>query len=314
MTIEGNRTPRTFSLAAGIIGCCLFSFSVMPISQADTLTLGFREFPNDLDLLRSHELVAQVARAGIVQTLVNRNDGPLPYRLGLADSMSVGADRKMWSFRIRSGAKFHDGHLVGADDVVFSLNRCAASGELSSVARIEARRVDRAQGGAENWVDVGVDETRQTLSDQAASGEQPPRKAGFSPVALSNCPVIERSSSELFGSVLGTGSNLVSLGAYFISDFSSGREITLNKYNQVSQEGASQIVLRGFKDSLHGLTALRSGTVDALFEPSQEVIEKAQKDQTLELVDCLSGKLVLRRGFEFNCKAGVNLSKLRYIG
>ena len=66
---------------------------------------------------------------------------------GLAASWKLTADATVWEFKLRPGVKFHDGSLLTADDVVFSLKRAQAPTSalkslLTSVA--EARRVSQA--------------------------------------------------------------------------------------------------------------------------------------------------------------------------
>ncbi|MGB8180659.1 MAG: ABC transporter substrate-binding protein, partial [Acidimicrobiales bacterium] len=51
----------------------------------------------------------------------------------LAESHSVSADGKTWTFKLRPGVEFSDGKALTADDVVFSINRARkdANGPLS---------------------------------------------------------------------------------------------------------------------------------------------------------------------------------------
>lgn len=45
---------------------------------------------------------------------------------GIAESWSISADGKTWTFKIRQGVKFHSGNPVTADDVVWSFKRLVA--------------------------------------------------------------------------------------------------------------------------------------------------------------------------------------------
>jgi len=44
------------------------------------------------------------------------------YKLGLAESVNVSEDRKVWTFKLHDGAKFQDGQPLTAEDVAFSFN------------------------------------------------------------------------------------------------------------------------------------------------------------------------------------------------
>ena len=44
----------------------------------------------------------------------------------LAESWTIAPDGKSYTFKLRSGVKFHDGGALTAEDVVFSLDRTLA--------------------------------------------------------------------------------------------------------------------------------------------------------------------------------------------
>ncbi len=64
--------------------------------------------------------------------ILRSNDGKL--QPGLATSWKLASDPSIWEFKLRPGVKFHDGSLLTADDVVFSLKRAQApSSQLKSL-------------------------------------------------------------------------------------------------------------------------------------------------------------------------------------
>ena len=81
----------------------------------------------DLDSLDPHKAVA----AGTREVLYNIFEGLVkPDKDGklvpaVAESYEISADGKTYTFVLRDGVKFHNGGTVTADDVVYSLNRCA---------------------------------------------------------------------------------------------------------------------------------------------------------------------------------------------
>ena len=81
----------------------------------------------DLDSLDPHKAVA----AGTREVLYNIFEGLVkPDKDGklvpaVAESYELSADGKTYTFVLRDGVKFHNGETVTADDVVYSLNRCA---------------------------------------------------------------------------------------------------------------------------------------------------------------------------------------------
>ena len=81
----------------------------------------------DLDSLDPHKAVAAGTREvlyNIFEGLVKSDkDGKLVP--AVAESYEISADGTKYTFVLRSGVKFHNGETVTADDVVYSLNRCA---------------------------------------------------------------------------------------------------------------------------------------------------------------------------------------------
>ncbi|MFF2091755.1 ABC transporter substrate-binding protein [Paenibacillus sp. NPDC058174] len=103
--------------------------------------------PQDLDYLDPHLAVA----AGTQEVLFNVFEGLLkPNEKGelypaIAESYEVSPDGRVYTFKLRSGVKFHNGNAVTAEDVKFSYDRLAgtATGKplspaFNSVESIEA--------------------------------------------------------------------------------------------------------------------------------------------------------------------------------
>jgi peptide/nickel transport system substrate-binding protein len=81
----------------------------------------------DLDSLDPHKAVA----AGTKEVLFNVFEGLVkPDKDGnlvpaVAESYEISTDGKVYTFKLRPDVKFHNGQLVTADDIVYSLKRCA---------------------------------------------------------------------------------------------------------------------------------------------------------------------------------------------
>jgi len=102
-----------------------------PEDQADggAVVVGITQ---DLDSLDPHKAVA----AGTREVLYNIFEGLVkPDKDGklvpaVAESYEISPDGKTYTFVLRDGVRFHNGETVTAEDVVYSLNRCA--GRLES--------------------------------------------------------------------------------------------------------------------------------------------------------------------------------------
>lgn len=93
--------------------------------DSSSITVGI---PQDLeDSLDPHKAVA----AGTKEILFNLYDGLVKvtstgdYIPAVAESYEVSEDAKTYTFVLRDGVKFHDGATVTAEDVKYSIDRCA---------------------------------------------------------------------------------------------------------------------------------------------------------------------------------------------
>ena len=92
--------------------------------ESSQITIGI---PQDVDSLDPHKAVA----AGTKEVLFNVFEGLVkPDSEGnlndaVAESHTISEDGKVYTFTLRDGVKFHDGTTVTAEDVKYSIDRCA---------------------------------------------------------------------------------------------------------------------------------------------------------------------------------------------
>ncbi|MDD2969684.1 MAG: ABC transporter substrate-binding protein, partial [Lachnospiraceae bacterium] len=104
--------------------------------NSSTITVGI---PQDIeDSLDPHKAVA----AGTKEVLFNVYEGLVkPDSAGnlnpaIASGYTISEDGRTYTFKLREGVKFHDGTLLSADDVKYSIERCMDDG--SGTALVEA--------------------------------------------------------------------------------------------------------------------------------------------------------------------------------
>jgi peptide/nickel transport system substrate-binding protein len=109
-------------LIATMLTACLVQASLV---QAETVRWARSADPATLD--------PHAVNTGTNFTLLHQIYEPLIIRLpdsklqgAIATSWGLTADPSVWEFKLRPGVKFHDGALLTADDVVFSLKRAQA--------------------------------------------------------------------------------------------------------------------------------------------------------------------------------------------
>ena len=126
-------------LGTVLSGCGDGSAAQTQKSRADTneLVVGIAQ---DLDdSLDPHKTV----KAGTREVMFNVFEGlmkPTPngdLTPAIAESYEVSEDRMTYTFHLREGVRFHNGETVTAEDVVYSIQRCAAATE-TGIVQVEA--------------------------------------------------------------------------------------------------------------------------------------------------------------------------------
>jgi len=85
----------------------------------------------------------------------------------------------------------------------------------------------------------------------------------------------------------------------------------VGRVEQVDVAGSSALALRSYSDPARGLTALREGTVVALFTENAEVLNKAAGDETLVAMQCGGASVIRRRDLIFSCDPSIDVAHLR---
>ena len=158
-------------LCAALTGCGGGSTEQTPAEKepstpdapvANEITVGIAQ---DLDdSLDPHKTV----KAGTREVMFNVFEGlvkPTPdgdLTPAVAENYTVSEDRLTYTFTLREGVKFHNGDTVTAEDVVYSINRCAAATE-TGIVQVEAFSVIQSM--------EAVDERTVTITIAEPSNE-----------------------------------------------------------------------------------------------------------------------------------------------
>ncbi|WP_080834463.1 ABC transporter substrate-binding protein [Cohnella massiliensis] len=211
----------------------------------------------DLDFLDPHLAVA----AGTNEVLFNLFEGLLkPNEKGellpaLAESYDVSSDGLIYTFKIRSGVKFHNGQTLTSTDVKYSYARLAG-------------------------LDTG--KPLQTSFEGVKSVEAP----DDSTVVIT---LKERSSSfltALTSAVIPNGyqdsnKNPVGTGPFKFKSYTPGQGMVVEKFAGYWQKGVpslDEVDFRIITDPQAGLLALKSGEVDIYPRIGTEQLEEVSKD------------------------------------
>src|SRR5918998_1812212 len=119
-------------------------------SKKDTLVFGVAGDPKVLDpSFASDGESLRVARQ-VFETLVRPEEGGTKITPGLAESWTSDTTGTVWTFKLRSGVKFHDGTDFNAEAVCVNFNRWYNSTGLMQSADVTAYWQDVMGGFAKN--------------------------------------------------------------------------------------------------------------------------------------------------------------------
>lgn len=156
----------------------------------------------------------------------------------VAESYEISDDAKVYAFTLREGITFHDGSPVTAEDVKYSIDRCAEiQGESSAFSMLSE-------------VLIKDEKTIEVVLKEGYSE--------FLPVLT--LAVIPESNSDPVKNPIGTG-------PFKFSSYTPGRNLVLEKYDGYWQEGVPSLDQVEFKVTPDVDTAfmeLQAGTIDIL--------------------------------------------------
>ncbi|EST53450.1 ABC transporter substrate-binding protein [Brevibacillus panacihumi W25] len=114
--------------------------------KGGTITIGIANEPDQLDIHKTGMAVANQIAGNLGASLVTQDPDTLEFKPYLAESWEVSEDGKTWTFKIRTGVKFHDGTDMTAKSIAETYQRAldpataakVAGSNLSEVESVEA--------------------------------------------------------------------------------------------------------------------------------------------------------------------------------
>jgi peptide/nickel transport system substrate-binding protein len=184
----------------------------------------------------------------------------------LAESWTASEDALTYEFVLRTGAKFHNGDDVTAEDVKFSFERYRGSARhvlKDRVAAVETPDVRRVRFKLkEPWPDFLTYYVEAT-----GAGWIVPKKH------------VERVGDD------GYKKGPIGAGPYRFVSFTPGLELTLEAFDQYWRKTPSvkRLVLRAIPDETTRLAALKRGEVDIVYSIRGELAEELARTKGLTL-------------------------------
>ena len=119
------RRRQMGGLAAGALIAGALPAGYSFAADTGTLVSGFG-LPMNLDPHQVYDVPMQAMMLNAYDNLYRYENDPPEIVPWLAESHTVSEDGLVWEFKLRSGAKFHDGSAITAEDVVYSFRRVLA--------------------------------------------------------------------------------------------------------------------------------------------------------------------------------------------
>lgn len=262
-------------------------------------SIGFESLPQKLSILTashpSEYLLQSLSTEGLTRANTPSTQFDPPYRLSLANNMFSVPSEKFWGFQIRDERTFSDGKEVSLRDVYNSLKRCQSVGILSKELLIHLPNSEKLKGRSGQWLGIELLSIEQNWKDAYEE----------IPLSLSHCPVLEASSSEIFGPDVGTNAQFIASGIFVPVQFRSEFEYVLRalpgRLKRLHGIQTQRIHLKAFPKPERGLTALRSGSISAYFIEDEATLQKALRDDTLVSRTCWGHNVVSRRSSALQC-------------
>jgi peptide/nickel transport system substrate-binding protein len=205
------------------------------------------------DIIDGQDIITQPDQARLVagwETLVTFDSNFKLSFDGLAEELSPMKGRPdIWTIRVRSGIEFHNGKTLGADDVIYSLQRMVdpklglfGGAALSSVDPKRLKKLDK------RTVRLTLKRKDVTILDALAQ-----YVAGIVPVGYSR-------------HAIGKANPNVGTGAYKLQSFSPGQQsvhVRNPNYWRTGQPYFDKVVIIDFPDDTARVNALLGGQIDA---------------------------------------------------
>ncbi|MEO3388126.1 ABC transporter substrate-binding protein [Mesorhizobium sp. CAU 1741] len=216
---------------------------------------------NSLDPRAFTQQVQRVIGVAVCNQLVEiLPDGQLVPEL--AESWES-SDAVNWVLRIRKDVPFHNGKILDAEDVVYSINLHRGEGSTSG-----------AKSLFDAIVEVSASDTHEvTLKLGGANAEFMHTFADY------HAMVVPAGFEDW--------SNLIGTGGYVLEDFVPGVRATLNRnpdYWKSDRAYVERVVLTVTNDATARLSALQSGSADIINQLDRKVAPFIMRSDALELV------------------------------
>lgn len=240
-------------------------------SAKDTLLWGTNAEAASLDPAKSKDTLTHMVMFQIYDALVKEEPGDYNKLVpGLAEKWEFNEDSTEVTFYLREGVKFHNGDVMTADDVYFSLQRSLNSSYSSGIS-----------GSIDHFEKVGDMAVKCVL------------KHPYSPIldVMTNMTygiVSKRAVEEAEAKGIDFARNPCGTGAYKMKEWKSGDALYLERFEDYYQGPANirHLTYKLVPDAASGAIALEDETLDAYYLVAPADYEYLKSVEHISHVEC----------------------------
>lgn len=230
--------------------------------KKDSLSYSLLSDVTTLDPIKSNDSTAQILHYQIFDTLVREEqDGSLVP--SLAEKWIISEDGKEVTFTLRKDVKFHNGDLMTAEDVAFSLNRSIASPFTSKITGV----MEKAEVVDDNTVKLTLKEAYSAIIGCLSSAN----------AAIVSKRAVEEDEDKFARNPVGTG-------PYKFVSWSNGEKIVLESFPEYFRGEApiKNLTFRIITDPSTAVVALEKGETDVMDTPPKTARQSLIDNPDLE--------------------------------
>ncbi|WP_318614754.1 ABC transporter substrate-binding protein [Sporosarcina sp. YIM B06819] len=186
----------------------------------------------------------------------------------IADSVVISDDQLTYTFKLKENIKFHDGELLTADDVVFTIESILDDNNASFL-KSDFTEVDSVAKTDDYTLEVKLRQPFTPLLDKLTAPILP--KHAFEGVDMRTAEF---------------NSHPIGVGPYMFDKWDRGTSLTLKAYTDFhgTKPSIEKVIFKFIPDSNVRALQLKSGEVDiALLDPVQ--VEKLEKEKNITIYD-----------------------------
>lgn len=240
--------------AAAVLSTTLTAFAAEP-RQGGTLTYTFSPEPTALSTIATTAVPVAIISTKIFESLLEYEGPALTPRPGLAQSWSVDAAQRVYTFKLRPGVKWHDGAPFTSADVKFSIEKIVAP--LHSRGKVYFGNLALIETPDPLTVVFKLTEPVPYFLKAFQPAESPMFPKHLADKLNADDPSKIRSSPFM--------QNPVGTGPFKLKEWKKGSHIALERFPDYWKKGRpylDQIVMKAIPDGAARSIAMESGEVD----------------------------------------------------